>query len=181
MKLIVGLGNPGSRYRSTRHNAGFICLDQIVEQQGISWLNKKGFHGSWADGQLFTERCMFLKPQTYMNNSGLSVSSVVSFYKMAVRDVVVLHDDLDIAMGKVKSRMTGGDGGHNGVGSIIEHLHSRDFHRIKLGVAQENKQVSGESWVLADFTDEQLTVLRTTMVSETMVRLQQIIKGGGGR
>lgn len=178
MKLIVGLGNPGSRYRLTRHNAGFICLDRIAEHYGLSWLNKKGFHGYWADGQLFTERCMFLKPQTYMNNSGLAVASVVSFYKMAVRDVVVLHDDLDVASGKVKGRMTGGDGGHNGVRSIIEHLHSREFHRIKLGVAQENKLVSGESWVLANFSDDQLAVLQTKMVGETMVRLQQIIRGG---
>lgn len=177
MKLIVGLGNPGSRYRLTRHNAGFICLDRIVEEQGFSWLTK--FHGRWADGQLFAERCMFLKPQTYMNNSGLAVSTVVSFYKMAVRDVVVLHDDLDVASGRVKSRTTGGDGGHNGVRSIIEHLHSREFHRIKLGVAQENKQMSGQSWVLANFSDEQLAVLRTTMVSETMVRLRQIVRGGG--
>lgn len=177
MKLIVGLGNPGSRYRLTRHNAGFICIDQLVDQQGISWLNKKGFHGYWADGQLFTQRCMFLKPQTYMNNSGRAVASVVSFYKMAVQDVVVLHDDLDVASGKVKSRAAGGDGGHNGVRSVIEHLHSREFHRIKLGVAQENKQVSGEFWVLTDFTDDQLTVLRTKMVDETMVRLQQIIRG----
>lgn len=120
--------------------------------------------------------CLFLKPQIYMNNSGEAVAAVVRYYKTEVADVVVLHDDLDVPSGRVKARSGGGAGGHNGVQSVIDHLHSRDFHRIKLGVAKDRDEdeMTGEAWVLSKFSPAELQTLVAEMKEQVLLRLQQI-------
>lgn len=170
--LLVGLGNPTPRYQFTRHNAGFLCLDLIATAIGIHW--KKGFQGLWGKGKLDENACIFLKPQTYMNESGASVSAIAAYYKITPASVIIMHDDLDVPSGKVKARVGGNAGGHNGVKSVITHLHSDSFHRIKLGVAKTDPNISGQSWVLGQFSRAELDILSTTMVEDVLVRLRQI-------
>jgi PTH1 family peptidyl-tRNA hydrolase len=177
LKLIVGLGNPGAKYQKTRHNAGFLVLDAIADRSRISWQGRK-FDAEWARGSLLGEDCLFLKPQTFMNLSGRSVAPALRFYKLQVSDVVVLHDDIDVPFGKVKTRMGGGHGGHNGIKSLLAELGSEQFSRVKLGVGrpQAERGPVVSDWVLMDFLTNELEVVETSMVDETLLRLQGIIQ-----
>lgn len=183
MKLVVGLGNPGNRYVETRHNAGFLVLDLIAEEVGVS-LNRKMFEAVYGEGELFQEPVVFVKPQTFMNLSGTSVRKWMQFYKMTSKDLIVLHDDIDMNIATVKAKAGGGHGGHNGIRSIIEETGQSDFFRIKLGVgkpAAENsvdKEYTVTSWVLGAFSEQELANLKTEMFKETMLRLQEIIRQG---
>lgn len=171
MKLLVGLGNPGVKYDKTRHNAGFIVLDEIASRGGISWESPR-FQAEFASGLVCGEKCVLLKPQTYMNLSGRSVGEAARFYKLSASDVVVLHDDVDVPMGKVKARTSGGAGGHNGIKDIITTLGTPDFYRIKLGVGRPEGGIPTHSWVLARMSDEQLSELVQGMTDEALLRLE---------
>lgn len=175
MKLLVGLGNPTPRYEVTRHNAGFLCIDAIAAAHGLAWTAKKKLRALQAQGDVLGVRCLLLKPQTWMNHSGQAVAAAMSFFRIASTDIVVVYDDLDVPAGRVKCKAAGGAGGHNGVQSIIDCLHTQDFQRIKLGVARPaGAPQSGEEWVLGRFTAAELEVLRTEMYEQVMLRLQQI-------
>lgn len=143
---------------------------------GVTWTEKKNFRSLWGRGEVVATDCLFLKPQTYMNNSGAAVAAVVRYYKIEVMDVVVIHDDLDVSNGRVKARSGGSAGGHNGVQSVIDHLHSRDFHRIKLGVAKNKDAgtITGEAWVLSKFSPPELQALVVEMKEQVLLRLRQI-------
>ena len=176
MKLIVGLGNPGNKYLNTRHNAGFLILDQIVSRQKEAWLGKK-FDSEFSRMRLLGEDCFLLKPQTFMNLSGKSIAGACRFFKIEIRDVLVLHDDVDVPFGKVKARMGGGAGGHNGIRSTISELGSEDFARLKLGVGKPSGDLAKmdvADWVLANFSAEELLVVEQAMVDETLLRIQSI-------
>ncbi|SME89769.1 aminoacyl-tRNA hydrolase [Pseudobacteriovorax antillogorgiicola] len=177
MKLLVGLGNPGPKYELTRHNAGFLVLDQIADQCGIQWEGQK-FQGEFGKGQILGEACLLLKPNTFMNLSGRSVSQAMRFYKLGVDDLLVFHDDIDVPFGKVKAKMGGGHGGNNGIRSIIAETGLKDFVRIKLGVGRPQKPEDGQvsDWVLSRFSQEELDVLAKDMVQDAMVRLDSIYK-----
>jgi PTH1 family peptidyl-tRNA hydrolase len=178
LKLIVGLGNPGSKYKTTRHNAGFLILDQILHRNNVSWQGKK-FDSEFGRMRLLGEDCLLLKPQTFMNLSGKSVAQACRFFKLESEDVVVLHDDVDVPFGKVKARMGGGAGGHNGIRSTISELGSEDFARLKLGVGKpsgDKAQMDVADWVLANFSDEELNVVEKAMVDETLLRIQGIFQ-----
>ena len=135
MKLIVGLGNPGLRYAHTRHNAGFDAVDIIARREGWSWGTHRG-KTQVASGILGGEKIVLAKPQTYMNDSGIAVADLVRFYKLAPADLLVVCDDLDLPLGKVRLRATGGAGGQHGMESIIRHLGSNQFARIRVGVGR---------------------------------------------
>lgn len=178
MKLIVGLGNPGQKYEKTRHNAGFLVLDQILQRCGGSWQGRK-FDAEWARCPLLGEDSLFLKPQTFMNLSGRSVAAALRFFKAQVGDVVVLHDDIDVPFGKVKARMGGGHGGHNGIRSLLAELSQDDFGRIKLGVGRPDPAVPGPGvvdWVLTDFSPLELNAIVGPMVDESLQRLQGMFR-----
>src|SRR5262245_26288105 len=130
MKLIVGLGNPGPKYETTRHNAGFLMLDLLAEDADISWETggRSRFGRDMANGTVVGYPCVLLKPMTYMNRSGRSVAEVMRFFKIGPQDVVVLHDDIDVPAGKVKARIGGSHGGHNGIRSIMEETGQSEFH-----------------------------------------------------
>ncbi|MFK7743795.1 MAG: aminoacyl-tRNA hydrolase [Roseobacter sp.] len=149
MKLIVGLGNPGSKYAGHRHNIGFMALDRIAADHGFpAW---KGKHqGSISEGRFGSTRAILLKPETYMNNSGQSVQSALRFYKLEPADVVVLHDEIDLAPGKVKHKVGGGHAGHNGLRSIHNHI-GADYARVRLGVGHPGHKDRVPSYVLHDF------------------------------
>ncbi|MCR5718297.1 MAG: aminoacyl-tRNA hydrolase [Oscillospiraceae bacterium] len=157
--LIAGLGNPGMQYENTRHNAGFITLDHIAAAEQIT-ITKYKFKSYIGDGTIAGKRCLLLKPQTYMNNSGEAVTAAMQFYKLDPEHLIVLSDDISLAPGKLRIRRKGSAGGHNGIKSIIELTGSEDFARIKLGVgAKPNKSMDLADWVLSKFRPEEKKAL----------------------
>jgi PTH1 family peptidyl-tRNA hydrolase len=135
LKLIVGLGNPGNRYQWTRHNAGFMVLDRLSHVAEIPTA-KKCFSGLSGEGIWQGKRLLLLKPQTFMNLSGRSVAEAVRFHKLSPKDVIVLHDDIDIPFGRVKLKSGGGHGGHNGLRSLLAELGSGEFVRVRVGIGR---------------------------------------------
>ena len=126
MKLIVGLGNPGKEYENTRHNMGFMFIDGYAKVKGVE-INKKKFNGLYIDFINNGEKTILLKPQTYMNLSGEAVRAFVDFFKIDIKDILIISDDLDMPIGKIKLRPTGSSGGHNGLKNIEQHLNSQDY------------------------------------------------------
>ena len=135
MYMLVGLGNPGLKYRHTRHNAGFDCLDVIAKKYGVT-IKKKEKNGITGVGNIAGEKVLFVKPQTFMNSSGECVGALANFYKIAPEQVIVISDDIELDYGKLRIRRKGSAGGHNGLKSIIAHLHSEEFMRLRIGVGK---------------------------------------------
>lgn len=149
MRLVVGLGNPGAAYARNRHNIGFMAADTLVRRHSFGpWRGK--FQGEVADGVIGGERVLLLKPQTYMNLSGQSVAAAVRFHKIELNDVIVIHDELDLAPGKLRVKKGGGAGGHNGLRSIDAHL-GPDYWRVRLGVGHPGEKDRVTGHVLNDF------------------------------
>ena len=149
MKLIVGLGNPGAQYARNRHNIGFMALDRIAQDHGFSgW--KSRFQGQTAEGRLGGDKAVLLKPQTFMNLSGQSVGDAMRYLKLSPADVIVLHDELDLAPGKLRLKQGGGHAGHNGLRSIIQHI-GDGFARVRLGIGHPGHKDAVAGYVLHDF------------------------------
>ena len=147
MKLIIGLGNPGSQYEPTRHNVGFRVVDRLVAQQGWAW-ERRG-RAMLANGTIGSEKVVLIKPLTYMNNSGEAVGELVRWYKVQPEDVLVVYDELDLPVGKVRLRSDGSAGGHNGLGSIIQHLRTNKFPRLRVGIGRpSNNRMEAVDYVL---------------------------------
>ena len=164
MKLIIGLGNPGLSYSMNRHNIGFICLNHFARQQGIHF-DKKQAKARTGTGNIDGIKAVLAKPQTYMNMSGQSASRLVNKFKVALGDLIVIHDDLDLPLGKLRIRQGGSSGGHKGVESIISELGSQDFIRIRVGIDRPNEKVTEISeadiieYVLNDFTTDEKQII----------------------
>ncbi|MDX1924131.1 MAG: aminoacyl-tRNA hydrolase [Rickettsiaceae bacterium] len=160
MMLIIGLGNPGVNYEKTRHNAGFIALDSIAESLKSDFKESGKYKAQisiceFEAGQI-KKKIILLKPQTYMNLSGISASLVKSFYKINIDDVVVLHDDIDLKLGQIKHKQGGGSGGHNGIRSLDENIGS-NYHRIRIGVGRpDSAGPDVASFVLNNFTQDEM-------------------------
>lgn len=149
MKLFVGLGNPGGKYARNRHNIGFMALDQIAGDHGFGpW--KSRFQGELAEGRLGSEKVLLLKPSTYMNLSGQSVGEAMRFFKLAPGDVIVFHDELDLAPGRLKVKSGGGHAGHNGLRSIHQHI-GEAYDRVRLGIGHPGRKELVSAYVLHDF------------------------------
>ncbi|WP_298849793.1 aminoacyl-tRNA hydrolase [uncultured Ruegeria sp.] len=149
MKLFVGLGNPGQKYARNRHNIGFMAVDRIAEDHGFGpWKSK--FQGELSEGRLGSEKVMLLKPQTFMNRSGQSVGEAMRFYKLDSTDVVVFHDELDLAPCKVRVKAGGGHAGHNGLRSIHDHIGAA-YDRVRLGIGHPGRKEMVSAYVLNDF------------------------------
>ena len=154
--IIVGLGNIGKEYENTRHNAGFIAVDAIAEKYGAR-IDRVKFHATVAEADIAGKRVLLMKPTTYMNNSGVAVAEAASFYKIPAENVIVLHDEISFDPGVIRIRRKGSAGGHNGLKSIIAHLGSDAFPRIKIGVGQKpSPDYDLAAFVLGKFTAEQL-------------------------
>lgn len=158
MKLIVGLGNPGPNYQNTRHNIGFAIIDNYLNSNmstsPINWQNK--FNAKYCELKINNEKVFFLKPTTYMNLSGISVIEIVKYFKIPLKDILVIHDDLDLEIGKFRLKTNSSSGGHNGIKSIIEHLNTKEFARLKIGIGA-SKTEETKDYVLGTFskTDQQ--------------------------
>jgi PTH1 family peptidyl-tRNA hydrolase len=153
MKLIVGLGNYGKEYEGTRHNVGFMVVEKLADKLDAD-ISKKDFKGILAKFKYKNEDIIILKPLTYMNLSGESVIQVVKYFNIDIKDIIVVFDDLDLDVGKVRLREKGGAGGHNGVKSIINVLHSEDFKRIRIGIGK-SEFIKGPDYVLGRFSKEE--------------------------
>jgi len=152
MRLLVGLGNPGPRYAYTRHNIGFLALDDIVERQGLTpW--RKRFQGEVSEGTVAGERVLALKPMTFMNESGRAVGEAMRFHKLTPADVLVIYDEIELAPGKLRVKQGGGAAGHNGIRSIDSHI-GQDYWRVRLGVGHPGLKHLVQPHVLSSFGDE---------------------------
>ncbi len=161
MQLIVGLGNIGREYEKTRHNFGFLALDQLAKEYGFSaWKDEKKFFGSICTGQIEREKIILLKPNTYMNISGKAAGAVAHFYKITPKNVWIWHDDVDLPFGTIRIKQNGGSGGHNGIKSIITALGTPAFPRLKFGVKNEMREkIPTDKFVLGKFSSEENTQL----------------------
>lgn len=150
MWLLVGLGNPGDKYKGNRHNIGFMAIDVIADDKGIGPFKSK-FQGEMAEGRIGDEKVVLLKPQTYMNESGQSVGKCAKFYKIPPERVIVFHDELDLNPGKLKVKIGGGVAGHNGLKSIKAHLGTEEFVRVRMGIGHPGDKSRVSGYVLSDF------------------------------
>ena len=161
--IIAGLGNPGAKYDNTRHNAGFIAVDYIAEKMGVR-IDRAKFHALVAEGKLGQTRVLLMKPQTYMNNSGVALSEAAAFYKIPAERVLVLHDEISFEPGVMRIRRKGSAGGHNGLKSIIEHLPGENFPRVKIGVGKKpHPEYDLADWVLGKFTEDGVKALKSRL------------------
>lgn len=160
MKLIVGLGNPGKEYDNTRHNIGFMFLDYYISKKGFdnNWKNK--FNGKYAEVNIYGEKVIFLKPQSYMNLSGGVVSQFVNFYKIVVEDILVVSDDLNLLTGNFKLKSKGSCGGHNGLRDIERCLGTPEYKRMKIGISKD-KEVDTKDYVLGKFSKDDVKLFES--------------------
>ena len=162
--LIVGLGNPGPKYEFTRHNAGFLCMDLLAQQLGVK-IDRIKFKSVVADVAIEGSRCILMKPQTFMNNSGEAVRDAANFYKIPPEHIIILFDDISLPPGKLRIRRKGSDGGHNGIKSILYLLGSDQFPRIKLGVgAKPRPDYDLADWVLSTFQKDELSRMKEAWI-----------------
>ena len=161
--LLVGLGNPGSKYESTRHNMGFLAVDGLARRKGFRF-NKLRFRAWTAEWMVNGEKVLVMKPQTYMNLSGEAVGEAARFYKIPADHVVVISDDISLPVGKLRIRTGGSAGGHNGIKSIIAQLGTETFPRIRVGVGEKpNPQYDLADWVLSKFSETDMEALRPAL------------------
>jgi PTH1 family peptidyl-tRNA hydrolase len=153
VRLLVGLGNPGPRYAGNRHNIGFMAVDAIVRRHSFSSLRER-FHSLTAEGTIGAEKVLALAPQTFMNDSGRAVQAALQFFKLQPSDVIVIYDEIDLPLGKVKAKRGGGAGGHNGIRSIDAHI-GTDYWRVRLGVGHPGQKELVKAYVLMDFFKEE--------------------------
>jgi peptidyl-tRNA hydrolase, PTH1 family len=156
-RLIVGLGNPGAKYDRTRHNIGFDLIDKLAKRWQIPVSDQKRFQGMVGEGWVNRQKIVLLKPQTFMNLSGQSVRSVLDWYKLQPTEVLVLYDDLDLPLGKLRIRLAGSAGGHNGMKSIISHLGTPTFPRLRMGIGKSQDETI--SHVLGKFSVAEATIV----------------------
>lgn len=161
--LVVGLGNPGNKYTYTRHNSGFLCLDMLGEKLNFK-IDRLKFKSLICDTNINGHRCIVMKPQTFMNNSGEAVRECAAFYKIPPEKIIVVSDDVSLDVGKMRIKRKGSDGGQKGLRSIIYHLNSDNFPRVKIGVGKKpHPDYDMGDWVLSDFKKDELKVLETTL------------------
>ncbi len=162
--LIVGLGNPGKNYEFTRHNAGFLTLDHIASELDTEINNLKN-NALVADVVINNHRCLLAKPQTFMNNSGVAVGALMTFYKIPLENLIVIHDDMDITVGDCREKIGGGSAGHNGIRSIDTHV-GRDYRRIRIGIGHPRDfdlPIDPADWVLGKFSTAQLDLINSAI------------------
>ena len=179
MKLVVGLGNPGRKHEGTRHNLGFLIIDQIARQNRVTIKKKlcEALVGEWSnDG----DRVLLAKPQTYMNRSGESVQCLLDHFRLPPEDLIVMYDDLDLAFGRIRIRPTGGAGGHRGVVSILESLSAAQFYRVRVGIGRPPQGMDPVDFVLEHFTVQEMDQL-DEIVSRASDAVVSLLREGGQR
>ena len=174
--IIAGLGNPGREYEATRHNVGFLAVDYIAAAYGVR-IDRAKFHALVGEGRIGEKRVLFMKPETYMNNSGEAVADAARFYGIAPENVLVFCDDISFEPGRIRIRRAGSHGGHNGLRSIVAHLGSSDFPRVKIGVGQKPLGWDLADWVLSRLPDADLDAVRKRHAD--MIETAKLVVSGG--
>ncbi len=182
-RLIVGLGNPGTKYAGNRHNIGFMCVDRFVRDNSLTFARNNS-QAKIVEGRIAGHDIVLAKPQTFMNNSGESVGRLVRKFKVKIDNLIVIHDDLDLPLGRIRIRLGGSSGGHKGINSIVEHTGNQDFIRVRVGIGRPNVLETGKTnedevitYVLGDFTTEEKLMIGEVIpcVSEA---LQSLLDAG---
>ena len=163
MKLLICLGNPGIKYENTRHNVGFMFADILCKRLESNFSMEPKFKCEIAKGTYKNEAIWIIKPQTYMNLSGESLAILKNFYKLDLKTLLVIYDDISLNIGTIRFRAKGSDGGHNGVKSIINHAQTQVFDRIKIGIGPQPQYIKSEDYVLQNFSQEEMTILKDTL------------------
>ena len=158
MFLLAGLGNPGGKYAATKHNIGFMMLDYLASRYNLTFVNSK-YEASQVKTVLWGESFILLKPETYMNLSGTAVAGVANFYKIESEKIIVVHDDLDLELGRIRISTGGGDGGHKGIRSIISSIGTKDFPRVRIGIGRPALPIPPEKYVLSTFAPDELATI----------------------
>jgi PTH1 family peptidyl-tRNA hydrolase len=176
VKLIAGLGNPGSRYQFSRHNIGFLVLDRLADQYQIT-IGQQGFGAFFGKGIISGHPVLLVKPQGYMNLSGSAVKKFFDYFKIAVEDIIVAHDDLDLPFGTIRMKAGGGPGGHKGLISIIDHLGVADFNRVRLGIGKPDRKEIVESYVLSPFSPDEMDLLPEVLTKSAEMLTEMLSSG----
>lgn len=176
MKIIAGLGNPGAEYAHTKHNVGFMLVDALAERLGVdAW--RERFNALTAEGRIGAQKVLFVKPLTYMNESGRALGSLLDWYKLAPEDLIVAHDDMDIAAGTIRLRRKGSAGGHNGIKSLLAHIGSEDFSRVRIGIGRPLPGWTVVRHVLAPFPAEDVLKIQEA-ISYLLPAVECIVTDG---
>lgn len=173
--LIVGLGNPGRKYRKNRHNVGFMAVDRLAEAEGIN-MSRVQHRAIFGKGEIAGKPLILAKPQTYMNESGDSVNSLARYYKIPHTRVLVVYDELDLPLGSLRLRQKGGSGGHNGMKSVIQHL-GNDFPRLRLGIGRPPGRMEPAAYVLRDFGKDELLEV-DALLNEAVAAIKSFVQVG---
>ncbi|AWN33901.1 MULTISPECIES: aminoacyl-tRNA hydrolase [Lactobacillus] len=170
MKIIAGLGNPGKKYDGTKHNTGFMALNYFLQKNSLT-LEREKFEGKYTKQKIAGNDVILLEPQTFMNDSGRSVAQFARFFKVNPQDILIIHDDMDMPLSKIRIRANGKSGGHNGIKSIIRDLGTSDFNRLKIGIRHPDNvtEASVVSWVLSQFNTEQQKLMDTAYATASEV------------
>ena len=176
MFIIAGLGNPGKEYENTRHNAGFMVIDALVDKLNAD-VSEKKHKGLCGKAVIGGQKCILLKPQTYMNSSGESIRAAADYYKIEPEDIIVIYDDISLAPGQLRVRAKGSAGGHNGIKSIIAHLGTQEFPRVRVGVGEKPSRMDLADYVLGHFSAEDKKIM-TDAVKEAADAACEIIESG---
>ena len=162
MKIIVGLGNPGTHFKKSRHNIGFLVLDQLAKTHHIPFSTKR-FHAFYGMGSIQSQKVILFKPMTFMNRSGEAVKKAIHFFQMGLENLIVIHDDLDLPFGRLRFKMRGGDGGHLGIRSTTESLGTNTFLRLRVGIGRPPEGMESADYVLSSFDTSEQLLLNTTL------------------
>ncbi len=176
IRLVAGLGNPGSQHAADRHNAGFWLLDELARRAGSSFHAESKFFGEICEVSLAGSRLRLLKPQTYMNRSGLSVAALAHFFKFEVDEILIVHDEIDIPSGELRVKQGGGHGGHNGLRDIIQHLSSLGFARVRIGVGHPGQKDHVKDFVLHAPGRDEEALIRTS-IDKALDYLPKLVDG----
>lgn len=177
MYVIVGLGNPGNRYRFTRHNIGFMVLEKLAQDFKID-LKQKSFDALWGKGKIKSTNLLLAMPQTYMNLSGTATRQLVAFFKADIGNLIVVHDDLDLPFGTIRLKTGGGNAGHKGLSSITENLGSSDFMRVRIGIGRPSDKSRIEGYVLEPFNSNEELSLLPEIIQKATEAVSEVVLSG---
>ena len=183
VRLIAGLGNPGTKYGGNRHNIGFMCVDHFAHENSLT-LTRSSSQAKIVEGRIAGHDVVLAKPQTFMNNSGVSVGGLVRKFKVKFENLIIVHDDLDLPLGRIRIRLGGSSGGHNGINSIVQHIGNQEFIRVRVGIGRPNGQENGKNGeddvinhVLGDFSSEEKAIMQEVIPCVSQA-LQCLLTGG---